>query len=105
MKRWNEVLSVTKRRSAVRGRRRGPEGTAGGGMYLASLRRTVPADPNLLTPGMRVAMVEDLWWSIQMQVWTAAKPPLWQRGARALWRVQGQELAEKQQRIRALAGS
>ena len=103
MRRWSDVLSV-KRRLRGLGRRRSRKNVEIPGMYLASVRMTVPAHPDLLTPDMRVAVVEDLLWSVESEQWAKWKPFVWQRRARAAWRARGAVLAEKRKRIQALAG-
>jgi len=105
MKRWSDVLAVKRRLTGLRGLRRTRKQADEAGMYLASLRRTVPAHPDLLTPDMRVVLVEDLLWSIESEAWARRKPVPWRRRARALWRAEGAALTEKRARIQTLAGS
>ncbi|GAB3899825.1 hypothetical protein GCM10029964_086280 [Kibdelosporangium lantanae] len=64
MKRWSDVLAVKRRLTGLRGLRRTRKQANDKGMYLASLSRTVPAHPDLLTPDMRVVLVEDLLWEL-----------------------------------------
>ncbi len=66
-------------------------------MYLASVDLLVPVDPSLQTDSQRVAVVEDLWWCVQVQEWRRRRPPWWRLSAR--WRAQARELAEKRERI------
>ncbi|RSM85169.1 hypothetical protein DMH04_17870 [Kibdelosporangium aridum] len=73
-------------------------------MYLASVQTAVPADPDLLSPDMRVAVVEDLLWSIDALEWANRRPAVWRLRERASWREEGNVLADKQDRIRQLAG-
>lgn len=64
MKRWSDVLAVKRRLTGLRGLRRNRKQANDKGMYLASLSRTVPAHPDLLTPDMRVVLVKDLLWEL-----------------------------------------
>jgi hypothetical protein len=105
MKRWSDVLAVKRRLTGLRGLRRNRKQASDTGMYLASLGRTVPAHPDLLTPDMRVVLVEDLLWSIESEEWSRRRPMPWRRRARASWRAEGVALAEKRERIQTLAGS
>ncbi|TCO61966.1 hypothetical protein [Actinocrispum wychmicini] len=50
MKRWSDVLSVKRRPRGPAKRRRPKNNKDIPGMYLASLRTTVPAHPDLLAP-------------------------------------------------------
>lgn len=102
MKRWNDVLSVKRRLRGVGSRRRSRNNKEKPGMYLASVRMTVPAHPDLLSPGMRVAVVEDLLWSVESEQWAKHRPFVWRRKARAAWRAEGAALSAKRERIQAL---
>lgn len=104
MKRWSDVLAVKRRLTGLRGLRRNREQADEAGMYLASLGRTVPAHPDLLSPDMRVVLVEDLLWSIESEESARRKPAPWRRRVRASWRAEGAALAEKRARIQMLAG-
>ncbi|MCE7004654.1 hypothetical protein LWC34_17745 [Kibdelosporangium philippinense] len=103
---WIEVLAAKERMTHERASRRHQrQGDAARSvMYLASVRMLVPGDLDLLSPDMRVAVVEDLLWSIEALRWVDRKPRAWHRRARAQWRDEGNALADKLDRIRHLAG-
>lgn len=72
------------------------------GLRLTTVELTVPADPDLLTPGMRVALVEDACWALAHDWWTERRPPKWHRRERAAWEAERQRLEAKRERVRAL---
>jgi hypothetical protein len=103
-RRDHTIGSKPSRRAQAKGARRrvGRAGVHDGGMYLRSIRATVPVDPDLLSPQLRVAMVEDLWWCIESEAWSARRPHWWHQHEHARWRAYGRALDEKRKRICAL---
>lgn len=72
------------------------------GLRLTTVELTVAADPGLLSPGMRVALVEDTCWAFAHESWTAQRPPWWHRREHAAWQAELQRLEAKRERIRTL---
>jgi hypothetical protein len=71
----------------------------GGGMPLSAMGVTAPADLRLVTPTMRVAVIEDLCWAIARADWLARRPPRWRWTARRGWRAEQVALNDKRGRI------
>jgi hypothetical protein len=73
------------------------------GLRLHALPTSVPADLDLLTPTMRVVVIEDLCWALTRDAWLARRPRWWRLAARQAWAAGRTALAAKQQRLRELA--
>jgi len=72
------------------------------GLSLQAVPMCVPADLTLLTPTMRVAVVEDACWALAMHVWRERKPFRWRTAARREWAAERRTLDTKRDRIHAL---
>lgn len=75
------------------------------GMRLQAVERTVPADLDLLSPTMRVVVIEDLCWAMEREAWLDRRPAWWQFAARHAWAAEAAALDAKQQRVRELASA
>ena len=108
MSRWMEHLAVRRnaRRKAVTNRGAGGGGPdADTGVRLKAVNLTVPVDLGLLTPTMRMVVVEDMCWDLAREAWRARRPPLWRRARRRAWRAEGAVLDAKRDRIRAVVSA
>jgi hypothetical protein len=63
----------------------------------------VAADLDLLTPTMRVVVVEDLCWALARHAWLERQPRWWRPAARRTWATERTALDAKQERLRELA--
>jgi hypothetical protein len=70
-----------------------------GGMPMSSVNLTVAADPRLLSPTMRVAVIEDLCWAIAQADWEARRPSWWRRSAWRAWQRERAALDDKRGRV------
>jgi len=86
----------------LRGRRSGKPTAPVVGLSLQAVPMCVPADMTLLTPTMRVAVVEDACWALAVAAWRERKPFWWRPSARRVWVAEGRALAAKRDRVRAL---
>ena len=59
----------------------------------------VPVALDLLSPTMKLAVIEDVCWAAGREAWLAHKPRFWQRKARHEWHVEGEQLDAKRQRV------
>lgn len=105
MSRWMNPLAVrrnSRRKAAARGRGGGGGGDDKTGVRLKAVNLTVPADLGLVSPTMRMIVVEDMCWDLAREAWRARRPPLWCRARRRAWRAEGAVLDAKRDRIRAV---
>lgn len=107
MARWLRSEAFRKQRSALspRVRRQLTKSAKEPGMRLQAVGRTVPADLDLLTPTMRVVVIEDLCWALEREAWLARRPAWWRLSARRAWADEQAALDAKQQRLRDLAAA
>jgi hypothetical protein len=89
-------------RAALRGRRSSKPTAPTDGLTLQTVPVSVPADLTLLTPTMRVAVVEDACWALAVAGWRERKPFWWRPAARRAWAAEGRTLHAKRDRVRAL---
>lgn len=75
------------------------------GMPLSAVDVRVTADPRLMSPTMRVAVIEDLCWAIADADWQDRKPPFWRRRAYRDWKAEQAALDDKRARVAALVAS
>lgn len=85
-----------------RGRKPGPGNPTGGGMTMSAVDRTTAADLGLLSPTMRVAVIEDLCWAMSRAGWLARRPRWWRRTALRAWRAEEAVLDNKRGRVAEL---
>ncbi len=81
-----------------------PSGTrkaAPGQLLLETVGRCVPL-VDLDRADIAAVVIEDLCWSIATADWSARRPPVWRRHARAAWRADGEALQAKRDRIRLM---
>ena len=104
-RRFNSVRShrIAARIWAVLGGRRSSKSkTPAEGLSLQAVPMHVPADMTMLTPTMRVAVVEDACWALARDAWHEHKPFWWRSAARRAWAAEGRALDAKRDRVRAL---
>ncbi|HYS37724.1 MAG TPA: hypothetical protein VEO01_19075 [Pseudonocardiaceae bacterium] len=94
--------AATRLRAATTRRSRRPA-EPGGGLRLQAVPACVPADLDLLTPTMRVVVVEDLCWALARHAWLERRPYWWRPAARRTWATERTALDAKQERLRELA--
>ena len=83
-------------------RRANPAGPVDG-LRLSTVPMCVPADLDLVTPTMRVVVVEDACWALAMDSWRERAPHRWRWAERRAWAAEGRTLDAKRERLRALA--
>ncbi|HEX5401618.1 MAG TPA: hypothetical protein VFX16_04870 [Pseudonocardiaceae bacterium] len=107
MSRWLRSEAFRKHQSSLtaRIRRRNTKLDKEPGLQLQALGMTVAADLDLLTPTMRVVVVEDLCWALAREAWLARRPAWWRRAARRAWAEEEAVLDAKQRRLRELVSA
>jgi hypothetical protein len=63
----------------------------------------VPANLDLLTPTMRIVVIEDLCWAMEREAWLARRPRWWRFASRRAWAAEEAPLDAKQERLRDMA--
>lgn len=73
------------------------------GLEIQTLGQSVAADLDLLTPTMRVVVIEDLCWAMAREAWLARRPGWWRFPARRAWAAEEAALDAKRDRLRDMA--